>query len=203
MSTAVLYSFRRCPYAIRARLALRYSGVPVHIEEVSLKAKPARLLELSPKATVPVLACADGQVIEQSLEIMQWALTHNDPDNWQLLDQPDARQAGLRLIAANDTQFKHLLDAYKYPERHPQQSMPAHREAASAFIACLDRRLQEQAGLVAPTLSLADFALLPFVRQFAHVDRDWFAQTPYGHLQAWLARHLESRLFIESMAKVP
>ncbi|MDD1136696.1 glutathione S-transferase [Pseudomonas sp. TNT2022 ID233] len=191
-----LYSFRRCPYAMRARMALRYSGVPVEIVEVSLKAKPAEMLAISPKGTVPVLD-AGGQVIDESLEIMRWALAQNDPDNW-LLDG-DSRIA--ELIEANDQVFKVHLNRYKYAERYPEQPMEVYRAEGALFLQRLDELLEGRDYLLAGHPSLADIALLPFVRQFAHVDRDWFAQTPYVRLQAWLQRFLESELFTGIMKK--
>ena len=194
MTGNVLYSFRRCPYAMRARMALRYSGVPVSIVEVSLKAKPAEMLALSPKGTVPVLICADGRVIEQSLEIMHWALARHDPDNWL---GPDSAA----LIEENDQVFKVNLDRYKYAIRYPEQPMEHYRAQGAAFLQRLEMMLEQTPYLAGDTLSLADIALAPFVRQFAHVDRDWFEQAPYPRLNAWLERFLASELFISVMAK--
>jgi glutathione S-transferase len=191
-----LYSFRRCPYAMRARMALRYSGVPVEIVEVSLKAKPAEMLAISPKGTVPVLD-ADGRVIDESLEIMRWALAQNDPQGW-LLDG-DSRIA--ELIEANDQGFKVDLNRYKYAERYPEQPMEVYRAQGAVFLQRLEGLLQDRDYLLADHPSLADIALLPFVRQFAHVDREWFAQTPYPRLQAWLHYFLESDLFTSIMKK--
>ncbi|MCP2052679.1 UNVERIFIED_ORG: glutathione S-transferase [Pseudomonas fluorescens] len=196
MSEALLYSFRRCPYAMRARLALRYSGVPVHIIEVSLKAKPAEMLALSPKGTVPVL-CVNGRVIDESLEIMQWALAQHDPDDWLLQGDPRVQA----LIAENDQVFKHHLNRYKYAERYPEQPMEHYRAEGEVFLQKLEALLASNDYLLAEHLSLADAALAPFVRQFAHVDREWFAQTPYKRLQHWLQRFLESPLFVAVMAK--
>ncbi|MDT3314548.1 glutathione S-transferase [Pseudomonas sp. rhizo66] len=191
-----LYSFRRCPYAMRARMALRYSGVPVDIIEVSLKAKPAEMLAISPKGTVPVLD-AGGRVIDESLEIMRWALAQNDPQDWLLDD--DSRIA--ELIDANDQGFKLHLNRYKYAERYPEQPMEVYRAEGALFLQRLNELLTDRQYLLADHASLADIALLPFVRQFAHVDREWFAQTPYVRLQAWLQRFLESELFTSIMKK--
>ena len=196
MNRHVLYSFRRCPYAMRARMALGYSGVPLSIVEVSLKAKPAEMLAASPKGTVPVLVCADGRVIEQSLEIMQWALGQHDPDNWLQADH-------MELIEANDSIFKVLLDRYKYAIRYPEHSMEHYRAQGVEFLQGLEQRLERHPYLSGPALSLADVALAPFVRQFAHVDREWFAQAPLPHLNAWLERFLASDLFASVMAKSP
>jgi len=195
VSEAVLYSFRRCPYAMRARMALQYSKVPVQIIEVSLKAKAADILALSPKSTVPVLS-VDGQVIDESLAIMHWALARHDPEGW-LLGDPAVQS----LIEENDQRFKHHLNRYKYAERYPEQPMEFYRAEGEVFLRRLDELLAEREYLLADHLSLADVALAPFVRQFAHVDREWFAQAPYPRLQAWLQRFLESPLFIAVMAK--
>ncbi|MGU3349269.1 glutathione S-transferase [Pseudomonas monsensis] len=191
-----LYSFRRCPYAMRARMALRYCAVPVEIVEVSLKAKPAEMLAISPKGTVPVLD-AGGQVIDESLEIMRWALAQHDPQGWLLGGDPRIAE----LIEANDQVFKVHLNRYKYAERYPEQPMEVYRAEGALFLQRLDELLTDREYLLADHLSLADVALLPFVRQFAHVDREWFAQTPYVRLQAWLQRFLESELFTAIMKK--
>ena len=195
-----LYSFRRCPYAMRARLALRYSGVAMDIVEVSLKAKPAEMLALSAKGTVPVLS-VDGRVIDESLDIMRWALAQNDPQDWLLKDDPVGTEQIARLIEENDTQFKVHLNRYKYAERYPEQPMEFYRTEGEVFLRRLDELLERRDYLLADHPTLADMALMPFVRQFAHVDREWFAQTPYRRLQAWLQRLLESELFTAVMKK--
>ena len=195
-----LYSFRRCPYAMRARMALRYSGVAVDIVEVSLKAKPAEMLALSGKGTVPVLN-ADGRVIDESLDIMRWALAQNDPQDWLLKDDPVAAEQIAPLIEQNDQVFKVHLNRYKYAERYPEQPMEVYRSEGEVFLRRLDQLLEGRDYLLADHPSLADVALMPFVRQFAHVDRDWFGQTPYLRLQAWLQRLLESDLFTSIMKK--
>ena len=195
-----LYSFRRCPYAMRARMALHYSGVAVDIVEVSLKAKPAEMLALSGKGTVPVLS-ADGQVIDESLDIMRWALAQNDPQDWLLKDDPVAAAQIAPLIEQNDQEFKVHLNRYKYAERYPEQPMEVYRGEGEVFLQRLETLLEGRDYLLADHPSLADVALMPFVRQFAHVDRDWFAQTPYRRLQAWLQQLLESDLFTSIMKK--
>ena len=195
-----LYSFRRCPYAMRARMALRYSGVEVSIVEVSLKAKPAEMLALSSKGTVPVLD-VDGRVIDESLEIMRWALAQNDPQDWLLKDDPQGQLTIAALIEANDQSFKVHLNRYKYAERYPEQPMAFYRAEGEVFLRKLEEMLASRDYLLADHPSLADVALMPFVRQFAHVDREWFAQTPYRRLQAWLQRFIESDLFTSIMAK--
>ncbi|MDD2049334.1 glutathione S-transferase [Pseudomonas putida] len=196
----ILYSFRRCPWAMRARLALRYSECAVEIREVSLKAKPAELLALSPKGTVPVLS-ANGQVLEESLDIMRWALARHDPQDWRLRADSEAAQAADALIVRNDRDFKVQVNLYKYAERYPQHSREFYRTQAEAWLAELDERLRQRTYLFADHPSLADAALLPLMRQFAGVEPDWFASAPYPHLRAWLQGWLESRLFKAIMAR--
>ncbi|MFM6830888.1 MAG: glutathione S-transferase [Novosphingobium sp.] len=189
----ILYSFRRCPYAMRARLALAASGIRHERREVKLAVKPAEMLEASPKGTVPVLFLPDGAVIDESLEIMVWALGRNDPEGW--LSRHDAA-----LMAANDGRFKHDLDRYKYPERHG--SDPAdHRASALEFLATLETRLAVTENLCAHSAGLADAAIMPFVRQFAAVEPDWFAEQPLPRLQAWLGRHLATPRFAQVMER--
>lgn len=193
MALPVLYSFRRCPYAMRARLAIAVSGVAVELREIKLSAKPQAMLEASPKGTVPVLVLPDGGVIEQSLEVMHWALGQNDPEGWLERDDP-------ALIERNDGSFKHDLDRYKYPERHGSDAV-AHRDGGLAFLADLDARLAQDEQLCGESRGLADMAVMPFVRQFAAVERAWFDGQPLPHLRRWLAGHLESDLFASVMGK--
>ena len=200
MSGATLYSFRRCPYAMRARMALRYSGIALDIVEVSLKAKPAEMLALSSKGTVPVLQ-VDGRVIDESLEIMGWALAQHDPQDWRLRDDPEGQALTAALLEENDQVFKLHLNRYKYPERHPEYSKEHYRSEGERFLRRLEALLDTRPFLAAEHQSLADVAVLPFIRQFAHVDRDWFAQAPYHRLQTWLQGLLDSELFEAIMAK--
>jgi glutathione S-transferase len=200
MSRATLYSFRRCPYAMRARMALRYSAVELTIVEVSLKAKPAEMLALSSKGTVPVLQ-VDGQVIDESLEIINWALAQHDPQDWQLRDDAKAQALTAALIEENDQVFKLHLNRYKYPERHPEYTQEHYRSEGEVFLRKLEGLLETRPFLAAGHQSLADVAVMPFIRQFAHVDRDWFAQAPYPRLQGWLQKLLDSELFVAIMTK--
>ncbi|OOL35172.1 glutathione S-transferase [Pseudomonas sp. FSL W5-0299] len=195
-----LYSFRRCPYAMRARMALRYSGVAVQIVEVSLKAKPAEMLALSAKGTVPVLSIG-GQVIDESLAIMHWALSQNDPQDWLLKGDPAGQAHIAALIEENDQTFKVHLNRYKYAERYPEQPMDTYRAEGEVFLRKLEVLLEGRDYLLAAHPSLADVALMPFIRQFAHVDREWFGQTSYVRLQGWLQRFLASELFVGVMQK--
>ena len=196
----ILYSFRRCPWAMRARLALRYAGCEVKIEEVAMKNKPAALLALSPKGTVPVLWLpAQARVIDQSLDIMLWALAQNDPMHW--LPQGDALAQALQDIAFNDGPFKQQLDRYKYPNRSGLDSGAADRDEAALWLQTLDARLGHQLFLAGDRWGLADAAIAPFVRQYAHTDPAWFAAQPWGPLAAWLAAFEGSALFEAIMQK--
>lgn len=195
----ILYSFRRCPYAIRARLAIKVSGVRVTLREVVLRDKPPELLSASAKATVPVLQLPDGRVLEQSLDIMRWALEQNDPQGWLC---PQELEEALALIALNDGPFKQALDRYKYAPRHPERPPSAWRdEAVELMLAPLNTRLLQRPFLLRETPSLADMAIAPFVRQFAAVDPAWFDSAPLAPLQAWTRRIVSSELFDSVMAK--
>ncbi len=198
----VLYSFRRCPYAMRARLALLVSGQAVEHREVELKNKPSEMLRSSPKATVPVLVLNDGVVLEQSLDIMLWALDRQDPELWM---PPDAarRTDAKALIAANDGEFKYHLDRYKYPHRYGLSDGVVHRELAREFLNGLQQRLTRTAFLNGAHFGLADAAIAPFVRQFAHTDKAWFAAQPWRQLAQWLSNFEASPRFVGVMEKHP
>ena len=197
----ILYSFRRCPYAMRARLALAVSGQTVELREVVLRNKPSELLAASPKATVPVLVLPDGQVIEQSLDIMRWALEHHDPEGW--LQAPLAEI--LALVAQVDGPFKHHLDRYKYPGRYEDdscsRSLHEHRQALEHMVSEWEQRLAVQPCLFGAHPTLADMGMVPFVRQFAHVDAAWFAAQSWPQVQKWLADFEHSALFAQVMQK--
>jgi len=194
----ILYSFRRCPYAMRARMAIWASGSAVSLREVVLRNKPAALVEASPKATVPVLVLANGSVIEESIAIMDWALEQNDPKSWG-----DASPDTAALISACDGGFKGWLDKYKYADRHPEQSAVHYREQAEGFIADLEQRLSEQRWLGGGQATRADVAVFPFVRQFAGVDPTWWLNAPYPAVRTWLNDWLVSDTFTGVMAKYP
>ena len=180
-------------------MAIHQAGIDCEIHEVSLRNKPQALLELSPKATVPVLHCADGRVIEQSLEIMQWALAQRDPDGWLTnWDQSDNQH----LISANDGVFKHWLDRYKYFERYPQEPQSYYRtQAEECLLTVLESRLRQAPYLGGDQPCMVDVAIFPFVRQFAAVDKEWFALSQWGAVSTWLNSWLESRIFTAVMAK--
>jgi glutathione S-transferase len=186
---------------MRARMALHYSHCPVQIHEVSLKAKPAEMLALSSKGTVPVLDLGNGQVIDESLQIMHWTLGQNDPQDWLRHGQVDVQRQMAELISHNDQVFKGHLDRYKYADRHPEWPMEHYRAQGCAFLQQLDERLQHQAYLFGERPSLADAALLPFIRQFRGVDQQWFGQSPYRALEHWVEVFLDTALFKAIMAK--
>ena len=198
MTVPILYSFRRCPYAMRARLALAISATQVELREVRLSAKPEAMLAASPKGTVPVLVAADGRVIDQSIDIMRWALARHDPEAW--LDRDDPAP-----IAANDGPFKQDLDRYKYPGRHgvdAEGAVETHRAGGLAFLHALDDRLTGSPHLCGARRGLADAAVIPFVRQFAAVDPGWFEMQPLPRLKKWLSDYLASDLFDAIMRRV-
>lgn len=198
----VLYSFRRCPYAIRARLALAYAGLACEIREIKLRDKPQSMLEVSPKGTVPVLVLPNGQVIEQSLEVMLHALDSRDADGW-LQPTDGTLEDMLALVARNDQYFKPALDRSKYPDRYSADEVSEAAAIADEWLGSLDRRLAETGYLCGLNPSLADMALRPFVRQFAAIDKTVWAAKPWPHLQAWLQRFLDSALFAEVMQTHP
>ena len=202
LSPPILYSFRRCPYAMRARLALQAASQAVEQREIALKNKPAEMLLASPKGTVPVLVLADGTVLEESLDIMRWALDRGDPQDW--LGGDDAyRQDAWALIAQNDGEFKFHLDRYKYPHRYGLTDGLAHRELARGFLDILQERLARQSFLAGVHFGLADAAIAPFVRQFAHTDTAWFAAQAWSHLARWLQDFEASPAFALVMEKHP
>ncbi len=196
----LLYSFRRCPYAMRARLALEVAQIKREHCEVSLKQKPEAMLRVSPKGTVPVLVLDDGTVFEESLDIMHWALSHHDPLEWLPATHAEETLTA-ELIAHNDGPFKAYLDKYKYAVRYPEASEADYRALNIPQLEKLNDLLEEHGQLVAERMTLADAALVPFVRQYAHVDRDWFYAQPWPALHQWLRTHLESPLFKAIMKK--
>jgi glutathione S-transferase len=191
MTKPVLYSFRRCPYAMRARMSLLKSGTEVELREVLLRDRPQHMMEISPKGTVPVLLLQDGTVIEESLDIMLWCLD----ESWLVGDWKER-------IEINDDHFKYHLDRYKYNNRYEDVlSSEEHREHAVKVLETYDERLSNQAYLCGGSISLVDLAISPFVRQFANTDRVWFDQLPLPHLLKWLEGILESNLFKACMVK--
>lgn len=191
----ILWSFRRCPYAMRARLALKNAGITVELREIVLRNKPEAFLQTSPTATVPALRLHD-RVLDESLEVMIWAVGQSDPNH--LLDMPDD---GWALIDRCDGPFKSALDHTKYEVRFPELDAKVERAKAAEFLTVLDQQLQGRANLFGERASIADLAILPFVRQFANIDRDWFDAQPWPDLIAWLNRFTDSDAFAQIMPK--
>jgi glutathione S-transferase len=198
MDLPILYSFRRCPYAIRARLAILVSGMTCELREVSLANKPEAMLNASPKATIPVMVLANGMVLEESLDIMAHALGSNDPEGWLLW----VDDAAMELVRLNDEVFKDHLDRYKYPDRYVGDHLE-YRAAGLAILRTYEARLSKTDRLVGPRDSLIDMAVLPFVRQFAAVDEVWFAGQNIPHVRKWLAHFLASPAFERAMVNLP
>jgi glutathione S-transferase len=197
----ILYSFRRCPYAIRARLALLQAGAAVELREVDLRCKPTELLACSRAATVPVLDLGGGQVLTQSLDIACWALTQHDPDGW-LIRGDAARDSSL--VSTTDGEFKHWLDRTKYAERFPEQRAEVYRAAAErCLIEPLDAALRATGHLGDNGYNWADAAIFPFVRQFAAIDADAWTAAPWMATRRWLDRWLGSPLFATCMVRLP
>lgn len=201
----VLYSFRRCPYAMRARLALFLAQQRVELREIVLKNKPASMLSYSSKGTVPVLLINEPdsslqQVIDESLDIMTWAFKQFDPGNYL---ENSILEEMLSLIAINDGEFKYYLDRYKYADRYPEHSQKEYRLKGEAFLTQLEQRLEKEPFLFGERPYLADIAIFPFVRQFAHVDIEWFDNSTYDSLKRWLSDYKESDIFLSIMKKYP
>ncbi len=204
MTLPILYSYRRCPYAMRARMALKYADISIEIREITLKDKPAEMLTASPKGTVPVLVLQDARlgkmvVLEQSLEIMHWALHQRDSAGWLTSDSVLTQQ----LISENDGSFKQALDKYKYAIRFPEQAADVYRTQCEIFLQKLELLLNQSQFLFTDKVSLADVAIFPFVRQFSGVDLAWFEVAPYPKIRSWLNKLVTSDLFVSIMQKRP
>lgn len=192
----LLYSFRRCPYAIRARMALNICSLPYDQIEVDLKNKPDEMLKISPSKTVPVLKLSEDKVIDESLDIMLYALSKNDPEGWLNLTA-DQREETDRLIVINDGEFKKWLDCYKYHSRFPEHSQSYYQEKGARILRDLNKKLSQHAGLIKDRLTLADYAIMPFIRQWHHVDQTHLET--YPSLLKWLNNLLNSNVFIRAM----
>lgn len=202
--TALLYSFRRCPYAMRGRMGLKVSGLSYEHREVLLRDKPAHMLKLSPKGTVPVFRSDDGQIIDESLDLLKFALAFGDPHGWLDCDQKVAN----KLVANNDGPFKHNLDRYKYASRYDEKSKRGdvdvrHRIVCEKTISDYETKLSKHDFLLGETQSIADIAIFPFIRQFANTDIKWWDESPYAKVREWLIHHVESELFLSVMKKHP
>lgn len=188
---------------MRARMALAYAGVVVEIREIALREKPASMLQVSPKGTVPVLVLTDGKVLEQSLDIVDWALSRSDAEDWLFRDDAAQKVMTDVLIEINDGVFKQALDKYKYAIRFPENAPEVYRKQGEEFLLRLENLLGQTTYLCRDKLSKADIAIFPFVRQFSMVDEVWFETAPYPKLKAWLSSLVSSALFIGVMQKNP
>ena len=195
----ILYTYRRCPYAMRARMALQYAGVQLEYREIELRNKPQSMLRLSPKGTVPVLD-VDGLVLDQSLDIMRWALKVSDPDGWNILDEDIAQI----WIERNDQVFKNVLDQYKYPNRYPTIN-PATvlDDAIALMLTPMEQALESSQYLLGSKITWIDVAIFPFIRQFLMVDQKKFETLPFPQIKRWLNEQINSQLFISVMDKHP
>lgn len=198
----ILYSFRRCPYAMRARMGLKVAGQSCELREVVLRDKPEEMIEASPKATVPVLVLPDDEVIDESFDILMWALEKSDPEGW-LQPEEGTLPEMVQLIEKCEDEFKPHLDRYKYSSRHDGADPQVHRKAAEVFLQILEDRLATRPFLFGARKALADVAIAPFIRQFANTDRSWFDACPYKDVQKWLGTFIESATFASIMNKYP
>lgn len=203
MALPVLYSLRNCPYAMRARMAIYASGQQVHLRDIVLSDKPAEMLRASPKGTVPVLVTADNQVIDESLAVMLWAFTQSDPQNYLGADRPNALADMLLLISLFDNEFKGHLEKYRCSKRYHEPSLMDDRMQCERYLVDLESRLCRHQYLMSDKPSLVDLALVPFIRQFGRVERQWYLQAPYPKLRQWLNSYLQSRMFSKVMTQYP
>jgi len=194
----ILYSFRRCPYAMRARMAIHISGQKCELREVLLRDKPPSMLDYSAKGTVPVLILQDGKVIDESLDVIDWALNINDPDDWQ---RSKDKEKTKELIKINDGEFKYHLDRYKYSKRYDNEDPEFHRKKCLKFIESINNELNNSEYIFDDNISYADIVLLPFIRQFRIADIEWFDSLPYDNLKKWLSSFLGSSLLNSIMKK--
>ncbi len=216
MTLPVLYSLRNCPYAMRSRLAIFRSKQAVELRDVVLTDKPPQMIAASSKATVPILVLASSKVIDESLDVMLWALGESDPNNLLRTDSSTNESVSSNqtmgaikledirnLVALFDREFIPCLDAYKCAKRYHESNLQECRQACEVYIQQLEQRLSSHAYLIDDEESMADIALLPFIRKFAKVERQWYQQSPYLNLRRWLNRYLQSAMFNKVMAKYP
>lgn len=203
MPYPILYSLHRCPYAMRARMAILLAQQTVLLRDILMKNKPIEMLTASVKGTVPVLIFDDQSVIDESLDIMIWALGKNDPQDLLYNNQSEALTEMKNLISRNDNEFVSNLKKYKVTARYHDIEEKFYRQKCELFIGELEQRLTEHAYIMGENPSLADFAILPFIRQFSRTNRQWYLQSPYPKLQRWLKSHIQSPLFGKVMTKYP
>jgi len=202
-SYPILYAFRRCPYVMRTRIVLSYSNISYILRGIELKNKPSSMLEITEKATVPVMQFPDGNVLDNSLDIIYYALEKNDPEHW--FDLPTEEKDKIRnLIALYDTEFVYLLNRYKYFEKHPEKTQEEYRENIETdFLVEMNSLLESQSYIMSDNISLADIAIFPLMRQFAFADKEWFFNSEYGNIIRWIESFLEHSIFKQIMEKHP
>tara|TARA_B110000008_G_C16961196_1_gene560229 strand:+ start:1953 stop:2627 length:675 start_codon:yes stop_codon:yes gene_type:complete len=210
MKLPILYSLQHCPYAMRARMGLLMARQQVMLRAITMKNKPEEMLKISPKGTVPVLLLPDKTVIDESLDIMVWALQQNDPEDLLHKDNPEDLAEMLELVRRNDKEFKPQLEIYKKSKRFRTGTETEEREKCEVFIAELEQRLsssgaytQGNGNFIGDKPGLIDYALIPFVRQFSRVNKAWFKQAPYPLLRSWIEQHMQTRLYAKAMEKYP
>jgi len=203
MSLPVLYSLRQCPYAMRARIGLLLAKQSVWLRDIVMTNIPAEMLAVSAKGTVPVLVFNDSSVIDESIDIMLWALNKNDPDNLLYSHRANTYSTIIELIKQNDTEFVRVLNKYKAAARYHDVNEASCRQHCESFIGYLEDNLTQHKFLIGNNPSLADYAILPFIRQFSRVDRKWFVQAPYPNLRCWLEWHYQNSAFTKAMTKYP
>lgn len=199
-NTPILYSFRRCPYCMRAHMALKYARLKIILREVVLSDLPVDVLAVSPQATVPSLVISENECMDESWDIVKWAIQQSDPENWLGENNGYLNDAEM-LVETNDYSFKDDLDHYKYADRFPEQPMEYYRQRGEEFVEELNEMLKQNNFLLAEHITVADIAIFPFIRQFSMVDKDWFDKAPYPELQRWLDFMLDTEWFSEAFKK--
>ncbi len=201
MPLPILYSLRQCPYAMRARMGLLLAKQSVILRDIVMKNIPTQMLAASPKGKVPVLVFNDSSVIDESLDIMLWALKQNDPNNLLYKHEPDALENMLSLISRNDNEFVDALKKYKAAARYHDNNIESARNQCESFISHLEENLTNHHYIMGESLSLVDYAILPFIRQFSRVDRKWYTHAPYPKLRQWLEKHYQDPIFAKTMTQ--
>ena len=198
MTLPILYSFRRCPYAMRARMVLLHSKIQCEIREIKLSNKPKEMLAISPKGTVPVLILENGDILDESLGVMVWAIEQGNLRN--LFNS--GKKEILDLIKINDGEFKDAIDRYKYSSLYPEKPMIEYRKMGELFLEKIESYLEKNKFIFGKNISLADLAIFPFIRQFCRVDIDWFNSSLFKKIKEWTLFFEGSENFIDIMRKI-
>ncbi|KAB2824770.1 glutathione S-transferase [Aliivibrio finisterrensis] len=203
MITPILYSLRQCPYAMRSRLAILHAQQTVVLRDIDMNNKPEEMLSISPKGTVPVLLLGDGSVIDESLDVMVWALTQSDPNNLLYSHDETKFTQMLDVINQSDNEFVDALQKYRAASRYHDTNEVECRERCCEWLMTIEKALSQHAYIIGETPSLVDYAILPFIRQFSRVDKKWYAQAPLPYLRAWLVNHYNDPTFSKAMFTHP